>query len=532
MLDTLVDCGVPAKALLMSTALEAHPAVVSDMNPSILEAFTSMTFESPVSRYPIIFDTGASLSITPHKSDFTSSLTTPPGDLRLGGMANGLKIDGIGSVTWIFKNFSGPDVSIDCMAYYVPGAKARLLSPQRLLDSDSNGKYEGDAKHFRLHLSNKPILTIEYDDRNSLPIGYALVGTDIGLQQEVNLTILDDENQNMTGGQKLLLHWHFRFGHLNLPSVQRILRAVPFLTNKFGPASKCDFRSMKCTICAYAKAHRRPTTTNSIATMSSSVHDATIGALKINHLRPGAQVSVDHFESSIRGRTFDSYGKASSATFKGGCIFVDHCTGFLHIENQLGFSAVESIRAKQAFELMCLTHGVIVESYLTDSGAFKATGFVQHIRNHSQKIHYCGANAHHKIGIAERAIQSVSNMARAMILHATAHWKDGINSTLWPMAVQYAAFQYNHLPNAEGLCPADFFTGSTVPRNRLLDIHVWGCPVYVLDPELQAGNKLPRWQPRSRRAIFMGFSRIHSSEVPLVLKPPDWKYHSSISCGL
>jgi hypothetical protein len=238
-----------------------------------------------------------------------------------------------------------------------------------------------------------------------LPIGYALIGAEMSTvaHSHANLAILDDANQNMTSGQKLLLHWHYRFGHLNLPSVQRILRAAPFLINKFGPASKCALHSIKCTICAYAKAHRRPTASNAGMT-SSSVHDATIGALKADHLKPGAQVSVDHFESRILGRTFDSYGKVSSNSFKGGCIFVDHCTGIFHIENQLGFSAVETIRAKQAFELMSLTHGVVIESYLTDSGAFKASGFVQHIRNHSQQIHFCGANAHHKNGIAERAI--------------------------------------------------------------------------------------------------------------------------------
>jgi hypothetical protein len=114
-------------------------------------------------------------------------------------------------------------------------------------------------------------------------------------------------------------------------------------------------------------------------------------------------------------------------------------------------------------------------------------------------------------------VQSVSNIARAMLLHASAHWKNGIDSSLWPMAVAYATYQYNHLPNAQGLCPADLLTGSTVPRHRLRDIHVWGCPVYVLDPDLQAGKKLPRWQPRSRRGVFVGFSSLHSSEVPLVL---------------
>ena len=328
----------------------------------------------------------------------------------------------------------------------------------------------------------------------------------------MNLTLLDEANQNMTAGQKLLLHWHHRFGHLNLPAVQRLLRAVPFLSAKFAAASKCDTASMRCEICEFAKGHRR--SKRSITSASNPERD---GALKVGHLKPGLQVSVDHFESRLLGRTFDSYGKASSATNKGGCIFVDHCSGFLHVEHQLGFSAVETVRAKQAFEQLAMHHDVVIESYLTDSGAFKAKVFVNHIRSHEQRMRFCGANAHHKNGVAERAVQSVSNMARALILHASAHWKDGIDASLWPMAVTYATHLYNHLPNAQGLCPADVFTGSTVPRHRLKDIHVWGCPVYVLDPHLQAGQKLPRWQPRSRRGVFMGFSNLHSSEVPLVL---------------
>ena len=87
------------------------------------------------------------------------------------------------------------------------------------------------------------------------------------------------------------------------------------------------------------------------------------------------------------------------------------------------------------------------------------------------------------------------------------------------MTVTYAVYVYNNTPNAQNLRPADVYTGSTVPRHRLRDLHTWGCPVYVLDPTLQAGKKLPRWEPRSRRGVFIGvgLSTIHSSEVPLVL---------------
>ena len=112
-------------------------------------------------RKAVIFDTGASLAITPDKSDFDGPLTVPKGDLRLGGMANGLLIEGVGPVTWTFTNPDGTEVRICSMAYYVPGAKARLLSPQRLFDPKTGvrGRYEGDHKSFRLCIANSATLT-------------------------------------------------------------------------------------------------------------------------------------------------------------------------------------------------------------------------------------------------------------------------------------------------------------------------------------------------------------------------------------
>jgi hypothetical protein len=84
-------------------------------------------------------------------------------------------------------------------------------------------------------------------------------------------------------------------------------------------------------------------------------------------------------------------------------------------------------------------------------------------------------------------------MARALLLHASTHWQGRLDSSYWPMAVTYATYLLNHLPTAQCLCPADIFMGSTVPRHHLKDIDVWGCPVYVLDKQLQEGKKRPKW---------------------------------------
>ena len=46
---------------------------------------------------------------------------------------------------------------------------------------------------------------------------------------------------------------------------------------------------------------------------------------------------------------------------------------------------------------------------------------------------------------------------------------------------------------------------------------MWGSPVYVLDPKLQDGKKLPKWTPRARRGMNVGFLPLHTSTVTRVL---------------
>ena len=193
--------------------------------------------------------------------------------------------------------------------------------------------------------------------------------------------------------------------------------------------------------------------------------------MKANHIRPGHAVSVDHSESRLLGRTYTSYGKNISSQYVGGCIFVDHMSGFVYVEHQLGFSGSETIRAKQNFEQRALDYGVLIDSYLADNGVFQANKFVAEIRERNQKINYCGVNAHHKNAVAERSIRSISECARALLLHASLRWKSGIDSSLWPMAVHYAVHLYNHMPNAQGIAPADLFTGVQVERHKLKNLH-------------------------------------------------------------
>ena len=85
---------------------------------------------------------------------------------------------------------------------------------------------------------------------------------------------------------------------------------------------------------------------------------------------------------------------------------------------------------------------------------------------------------------------------------------------LWSFAVKHAAWLYNRVPNrVSGLTPMELLTKTKANHKDLLRTHVWGCPVFVLDPKLQDGKKIPKWNRRSCLGQLLGFSDEHSSLV-------------------
>ena len=347
----------------------------------LIQAVNLLPGTATKASFPVIFDSGASLAISPMKEDFVGPITTFTKPRFLGGMANGMPIVGMGTVQWCFKAVDKILV-IHSKCYYVPDCKARLISPQRLFNKSKGVNGEFIVKELEAELTYFDVgtLHIPYDTNSHLPI---CLGRNLSSLQaespQVNISILEEQNQNLTGAQKLLLLWHYRFGHKGFAVIQFLFRQALFISEAFKTASKCTIP--KCEVCEYAKAHRQPLHSN-----TQKVNIERDGTLKDGFLRAGAGISVDYFESRLKGRTNSSMGRASSDKYVGGCIFVDHMSGYIHVEHQLGFSSSETIRAKQNFEKMALDHGVIIESYLADNGVFKANAFVGHIRAHDQKL--------------------------------------------------------------------------------------------------------------------------------------------------
>ena len=102
-------------------------------------------------------------------------------------------------------------------AYYVPGAVARLISPQRLFNAERGvtGYFKVEEHNSTLVFDNVGGVKIEYDSRSHLPV--AMGKNKTPGNSEVNLAgVLSGSNLNLSPARKLLLHWHERFGHKSM----------------------------------------------------------------------------------------------------------------------------------------------------------------------------------------------------------------------------------------------------------------------------------------------------------------------------
>jgi hypothetical protein len=478
--------------------------------------------------YEVIWDSGASMCISYDKNDFTGPMEKVSTVSWIKGIVKGLKIQGKGHILWAFHDTQGQLRSLKVPAYYVPNCRIRLMSTTCLLQTYPDEQII--CSHDRMTLtgaSHDPTrgpVCIFVNPTNNLPMGPAYrydgsVKTPVAMIASINE--VSAANHNLSEPEKELLRWHQRLGHLSFRRIQLLLRTGVLATSiahkKLHTAACKITHPCRCAACQFGK----QTTRVSPGIKTSIVQDRA-GAIRQENLLNGQQTSVDHFVSSVKGRLFTSKGKTpDEEMFSGGCIFVDHASNHIHVEFQKRINSHETIVGKQAYESICLDYGVVPQSYLSDNNtSFTSHAFELHLENFSQHIRFAGAGAHHHNGHAERAIRTVMSIARTMMLHAAIHWPDVADPRLWPMAVQHAVFLYNHMPSLEsGLSPHDLFTKTRWEHRRFLDLHVWGCPVYVLDKTLSDGKKIPKWRPRSQRCIYVGLSKKHATSVPLVLNP-------------
>jgi hypothetical protein len=478
--------------------------------------------------FDVIWDTGASLSVTPCRDDFVGQLRPPSLRTTISGIARGVAIRGEGVVSWNFHDDNGGLRTIRLPAYYTPDIKVRLLSVSSLMQTYSDELLTAHSHGLtlsgnELDPKRRPV-AVPINPANNLPtsVAYHDGALESGAAAlSAAITSVSEANQNLSPAEKELLRWHYRLGHQSFRRIQALFRTGVLghseASRRLQAAAVRITSPPKCAACQFGKQTQRPAP----GKVQHRVTDRE-GALKKDDLFPGQRVSVDHFHSHTKGRLFTGYGKAKETDlYCGGCIFIDHASSYIHVELQTHFSSEQTLKAKQNFELACRDVGVVPTGYLTDNGsAFTSADYTKHLSIFRQQVKHSGVGAHHHNGNAERSIRTIMELARTMMLHSAIHWPEQADAQLWPMAVQHAVYLWNRTPALDnGLAPLDVFTRTRWEQKHFHDLHVWGCPVYVLDSAIHGGNKIARWKPRSSRSFFLGFSPKFASSVPLVLNP-------------
>jgi hypothetical protein len=109
----------------------------------------------------IIFDTGASLAISPHRSDFDDNPTPLSTPIQLGGMGKGLQIEGIdfGLTTY------------QVLKYVYSAHKSFLKKEEGVF-----GHFHGNEDKLTVKIGNCPEIEIHYCTKSGLPIAEAQCG--------------------------------------------------------------------------------------------------------------------------------------------------------------------------------------------------------------------------------------------------------------------------------------------------------------------------------------------------------------------
>lgn len=490
----------------------------------------------------VCFDTGAAHHVLNDPSLFDEVPVPEDDPAMLSGIGGSIPAESRGMFSCKMIGENGHWSLFRGYGWYAPLCTRNLISVQTMLQ-DAKSLYcdtpwyehlkrtnqrpivinDGDSMLLENLHPHQPSISVPIDFRTNLFLGTVYPANfqvaDISDSPEFLCSELEDGNQNLTLAQKVLLEWHCRFGHVHLDIVRQVLKRSlsqsPTITKKLRAASRAD--PCKCAACIFGKQTRRHKEGK-----TTHADPNTEMATKREKLLPGERVFVDHFHCEEGGRLLTGTGN-NSRTYKGGSIWVDAATGLMFTHLQEHFDTHETLLGKHAFEKFLSEHGVpSVKEYVCDGAAsFLSHEFERHLAEKKQLQRVAPPGAHHHNGPAERAIGSCMNMARTMMIHAATHWSDMADPRRWPFAVQHATYLLNRLPNSNsaGRAPLELLTKQTLSAEEYTELHTWGSPVYVLEPKLANGDRIPRWKSRSRRGLYMGVSDKYAVSAPLVLNP-------------
>jgi hypothetical protein len=505
------------KDYLKNYKYKSYTETPERMQARVQRSIENSTIENMVDiheMFEVIVDTGCSTTTTPYMEDFIpgtyQKLEKP---LNIEGVAGKMiSVTNMGMVRWECITENGNKVKLHHMAHHAPElGKIRLLSPQILLKSiKGRGEFTINNKRGKFIINNE-IINTPISELTSLPMLTCFNNLDETAKKLANKhSLLSPENGNLTVLQKELLKWHYKLGHVRMTVVQWIGRHG--ILGKFGfQWGKSTLKPPICEGCQLGKASRIPR-------KGHHTEREDEGILYKDKCEPGDMVFSDQYVCEMKGRYHNNKGQINSNyEYRGGTVFVDAASGYIYLQNQVGFTAYETIESKLKFEREAASAGVQVKRYTTDNGVYTAREFQKELAQKGQILQLSGVGGHHHNAPAENAIKIVMNRARTIMFHAALCWPEQMDFSLWPLALQHSMQLYNETPNPKtGMAPIEIWTKTKSSYSTLINAQPWGCPVYVLDPALQDGRKIPKWNPRSRMGQYVGDSPMHASTVGLI----------------
>jgi hypothetical protein len=369
---------------------------------------------------PIVIDTGASVSLTPNHSDFVGPIReTDISEMQ--GLSSTSKVAGKGKVKWTVRDLFGRTKTIFTEAYYVPDVTIRLFSPQVYFRTNDRGELKVNKAGAFLHFdAGDSPLEFPFQPNNILMMLPGIEQIQAGLSFEdvfylqdtksttdliQQISVADEQNQNLTAAEKELLLRHFRLGHANFQWIQSLMAhprdGSPQILPCRHRGAATTTRKILCAACEVSKARaQRPPAPR----FAPPDHNGM--AIRAEDLHPGDKVSIDNYVSSHPGRRPNTFGKETKKDmFQGGTIFVDHASSLIFITHQILLKVGECLQSKRHFERWAKDHNVPrIRSYRADNMPFNAAAFREDLKLQNQTIDFSGVGAHFQNGVAERAI--------------------------------------------------------------------------------------------------------------------------------
>ena len=546
------------KALLGRVALLRGPIRFAQMESSSIADPDNPNFYNT----PLIWDTGASWGLSPFRADFIDyeEVSIPVKDISKTNM-----VIGIGTVMYKLRATNGDELLVPGISYHLPECDIRLMSPQvyhKLYGGCSI--VDGDKVDWRLpkqfEMSTVHHIEIPMNKDTNLPMLFNVTCTEeerttIGPRftkavahlrhargfflGKWSVTEAEDEyefddflhlypcvtnvdNLNISAAQKALLLWHFKLG-ISVKDVQQLMKPHRAMQEdgtsqifpavlKADPPEAANCPLPVCPTCKLASAKRSKPPSPSV----SKKDPEKVDVLARDRYLPGDFVSSDQFKVPVTGRALSGFDED---LYNCGTVYHDMATSYIHMEFQSDGTASETLKGKIHYEQFLEEFGVTIKHLHSDNGIYVSKDFRDDCSSKGQKQTFSGVGSQFENGAAERAIQTIFWMARSMMLHVALRWNEHeVDSPrLWPFAVQHAVWLYNRLPNrVTGLTPLERLSGVKDDHRDLRRVHVWGSPCYVLDPKLQSGKKLAKFDKRARLGQYLGFSPEHSTLVALV----------------